>query len=367
MTLKKPFPGSNLTQVSHRIAYDPYIPVRETRSDCPEEFHRVLERALAKEPAKRYSSAAGMAEDLTRYLERGPQKPAIEPSDVTMIMKDQPAAKSVAVESQSTLIYSGPAPARPSAPPSVAAEGGPAPTVPSKPAASDKKASPAAPGARKRFIAWIAAHKKLEILSYPVYFRWVLAIVGAWAVLWAVILGVLYVKARAQTPVRNASTYGDRAIAWRKDMQKGMRLLQAGNGTEASSLFQSVLVQIPDSPALRMLEKEALRRQDMEISTQSASKRLGYYLGAGEDAFNRRDMGTAREYFQQALQVDPDNAVAKGYLQKIQSRAPAPRGAGLCPHPKPRWRPKPRRPPPGRPSRRPRPSPAPSPPYGCGS
>ena len=396
LTLKKPFPGSNLTQVSHRIAFDPYIPIRDTRHDCPEEFQRVMERALAKEPEKRYSSAAEMAEDLTRFLERGPQKSAIDVADVTMIMRDQPAAKAVPMESQGTVIYSGqapggpakielpskpvpaaptempsgptmeypkasksgpvppskeksaatpsppvppkpasppsppPAPARPPSPPSAAPKGAPPPAEPPKPAAKDKKKStPAAPsppatGARKKFIAWIAAHKKLEILSYTIYFRWVLAIVGAWAILWAVILGVLYLKARAQTPIQNASTYGDRAIEWRKDMQKGTRVLRAGNGAEASALFQSVLVQIPDSPALRLLEKEALRRQDLEISTQSSSKRLAYYLRAGEDAFNRRDMGTAREYFQQALQVDAGNAAAKAYLQKIQSRSPAP-------------------------------------------
>ena len=358
LTLKKPFPGSNLTQVSHRIAYDPYIPVRETRSDCPEEFHRVMERALAKEPAKRYPSAAEMAEELIHYLERGPRKPPIEPSDVTMIMRDQPAAKNVPVESQGTMIYSGqapggpakietlpkPVPAVPTAipssptpedpkvpkavpvPPSKGKSAAPKPAAINQQGAAVTPPGPAAPGARKKFIAWIATHKKLKILSYPIYFRWVFAIVAAWAILWAVILGVLYVKARAQTPVRNTSTYGDRAIAWRKDMQKGMRLLQAGNGTEASALFQSVLAQIPDSPAMRMLEKEALRRQDMEISTQSASKRLAYYLRAGEDAFNRRDMGTAREYFQQALQADAGNAAAKGYLQKIQSRAPSPSG-----------------------------------------
>lgn len=175
-------------------------------------------------------------------------------------------------------------------------------------------------GLRKRLIAWFAHSKGLQFLSYDIYVRWVLAVVGAWALLWALILGYLYTKARAKTPPPATDAYVARAIDWRKDMQKGMRALRAGSTADAIALFQKVLVQIPDSPALRTLMKEAMRRQDMEVSTKDATARLEYYLKMGEEAFKRKDMGSARVFFQNALDVDPENAAAQEYLHKLQIR-----------------------------------------------
>lgn len=67
-TLTKPFTGENLTVVSHGIVYEPYPPPRQHNPSLPPEIELVFERALAKDPTRRYASAGQLAKDLRRSL-----------------------------------------------------------------------------------------------------------------------------------------------------------------------------------------------------------------------------------------------------------------------------------------------------------
>ncbi|MES1244462.1 MAG: protein kinase [Acidobacteriota bacterium] len=68
LTRHKPFQGENLTVVSHRIVYDQFTPPRDYARDLPPGLERILDRALEKDPARRYQRAKDMADDLRRLL-----------------------------------------------------------------------------------------------------------------------------------------------------------------------------------------------------------------------------------------------------------------------------------------------------------
>src|SRR5687767_10272144 len=64
LTRQKPFQGENLTMVSHRIVYEPFVPARHYAPELPAGVLAVLERALEKKPEDRYASAGALARDL---------------------------------------------------------------------------------------------------------------------------------------------------------------------------------------------------------------------------------------------------------------------------------------------------------------
>ncbi|HEY2289180.1 MAG TPA: serine/threonine-protein kinase [Thermoanaerobaculia bacterium] len=68
LTRHKPFQGENLTVVSHRIVYDQFTPLREYARDVPPGVDRVLNRALEKDPGRRYQRAKDMVEDLRQVV-----------------------------------------------------------------------------------------------------------------------------------------------------------------------------------------------------------------------------------------------------------------------------------------------------------
>ena len=68
LTRHKPFQGENLTVVSHRIVYDPFTPPRDYARELPLGVEQILNRALDKEPVKRFQKAKEMVEELSRVL-----------------------------------------------------------------------------------------------------------------------------------------------------------------------------------------------------------------------------------------------------------------------------------------------------------
>ncbi len=65
LTGHKPFAGDNLTQVSHRIVYEPFTPPEKFVRDLPPALRTVLVKALEKNPDGRYATAGELARDLT--------------------------------------------------------------------------------------------------------------------------------------------------------------------------------------------------------------------------------------------------------------------------------------------------------------
>jgi len=65
---RPPFTGDGHLQVMHAIVHDSPPRLRELRPELPLEIDRIVSRALEKEPAKRYQSAAEMVRDLSTAL-----------------------------------------------------------------------------------------------------------------------------------------------------------------------------------------------------------------------------------------------------------------------------------------------------------
>ncbi len=61
---RRPFEGSDLTALAYQVVHAPHPPLASLRPGLPRAFEQVCARALAKEPAARYATAAEMAADL---------------------------------------------------------------------------------------------------------------------------------------------------------------------------------------------------------------------------------------------------------------------------------------------------------------
>ena len=81
LTRQKPFPGENLTVVTHRIVYEPFTPPEEYVPGFPGEIKAVLARALEKSPDRRFQTAGEMAAALERAA-----APALDPDETQATM-----------------------------------------------------------------------------------------------------------------------------------------------------------------------------------------------------------------------------------------------------------------------------------------
>jgi len=69
LTRRKPFQGENLTAVTHKIVYDPFIAPEEIVRDLPRGFTEILSRCLEKDPNRRYPRASEVARELRAVLQ----------------------------------------------------------------------------------------------------------------------------------------------------------------------------------------------------------------------------------------------------------------------------------------------------------
>ena len=63
-----PFDADNVAAVAYKQVYEPPPPVRDCAPDVPPPLAAIVARAMAKDPAARYATAADMAGDLQGYL-----------------------------------------------------------------------------------------------------------------------------------------------------------------------------------------------------------------------------------------------------------------------------------------------------------
>jgi tRNA A-37 threonylcarbamoyl transferase component Bud32 len=68
---ERPFPGESISTVIYRILHDSPTPLRELNPRIPRDLQRIVERALAKDPDRRFPSAQAFEEALLRFLETG--------------------------------------------------------------------------------------------------------------------------------------------------------------------------------------------------------------------------------------------------------------------------------------------------------
>ena len=71
-TLHPAFGGDDREEVLRRIAHDEPRPPRRLNPAIPAPFETIVLKAMAKEPARRYASAAALRDDLQRFLDNRP-------------------------------------------------------------------------------------------------------------------------------------------------------------------------------------------------------------------------------------------------------------------------------------------------------
>jgi predicted Ser/Thr protein kinase len=71
LTGQLPFTGDSLPAITHQIVQGKYIPVTELNPKIPESAHRIIARAMHKDPEKRYATAEDMMNDIAKYRAKG--------------------------------------------------------------------------------------------------------------------------------------------------------------------------------------------------------------------------------------------------------------------------------------------------------
>lgn len=78
LTLTRPFDGKNLQQIVYEICFKEPVPLSRRNSKVPRDLVTICQKALEKDPSKRYQTAAEFEADLQRFLRWEPvqAKPA---------------------------------------------------------------------------------------------------------------------------------------------------------------------------------------------------------------------------------------------------------------------------------------------------
>jgi serine/threonine protein kinase len=78
LTLRRPFDGKNLQQIVYEICFHEPVPLQKRNPKVPRDLVTICNKALEKDPNKRYRTAAELEADLLRFLRWEPvhAKPA---------------------------------------------------------------------------------------------------------------------------------------------------------------------------------------------------------------------------------------------------------------------------------------------------
>jgi WD40 repeat protein len=93
LTGRPPFVAETALHTLYQVLHDEPVPPRQLQSRVPRDLETICLKCLQKEPAKRYGSAAALAEDVQRYLEGQPvqARPAARLERVAKWVRRRPA------------------------------------------------------------------------------------------------------------------------------------------------------------------------------------------------------------------------------------------------------------------------------------
>lgn len=292
VTGKKPFHGENLTQVTHRIVFDPFPDPKRFVPGLPSALIRVMSRALEKDPASRYNRAAEISRDLRAVL--NPPKPthsAIGSSGSFLSDGDDSAAN----ESHNRTMTS--AAAHEALKPPTTTAGIPTLQSPTTPLPMSATAA-AKPAATPR---------------WPILVGALVAVLAL-----AVVLVVTLRDPPTTAGVETVDPEAELRARFQPLVDEGRRLLEAGDADGAQEAIEKALAIAPDNRRIRQLKTQA-EKLALELAGDDPEKaRVDYLLGAARNAIAQRDYKTAIRQIENALAIDADSSQGKQLLAEAQ-------------------------------------------------
>ena len=304
LTRHKPFQGENLTVVSHRIVYDQFTPPRDYAKDMPPGLEPILDRALEKDPARRYQRAKDLADDLRRVL---------------VGSRD---------DLNETLSIASWAPSGPGGPPTPIPPTGRGTTAAGSPGAAARPAAPAQAPPRQ------APKAPLSMKKIGLY-----ALLGAIVV----ILGVAAMKlGTAWSRPDQAATVSEAAqdpeTRFDSLLRDGETRFREGQYDAAIEAFSGAAAIAPDVKnrdyANARLQQTRTKKAESD-RLLSDKARIDIYLGEARKAFDDERYANALESAGQVLAIDAANAEA------LQIKTDAEKGLARLRQAKPRATPAP--------------------------
>ncbi len=285
---ERPFAGNTIAEVTHKIVrQSPPIP-SQVEASVPPALNPIVLRCLEKDPDRRFSSAGQLAR-------------ALEAVARIKVRRPKPPVDTVAA----------PAGARQDAAPSARA---------GKSAGGSRLS-----GLGKELVSRWNALPLPEPLRWEVNPTWAIAIVAAWILLWAAVLGLLARRvpegpwpAPSAARVRALHELGETLTAARRDLERG-------DARAALAGARTVLDQAPASRAARSIAAAALERIEAERRSEATRKQVQALVTEGRRLFRKRRYTQAADRFTAALELDPENELAASYLELAQARIPAAR------------------------------------------
>ena len=290
VTGKKPFQGENLTQVTHRIVFDPFPDPKRFVPGLPDALVRVMSRALEKDPGQRYPRAAEIARDLRAVL--NPPKPShsVIGSSGSFLGggEDGGTGDSHNMTMTSAAAHEALKPPTTAAIPTLKAPTTPLPTTP--PAAVS--ASPS---------------------------RWPL-IVGALVALLAiaVIVAVVFDRHPAAETVARVDPEAELTARYEPHVEAARQHLEAGDVDSALAEIEKALAIAPENRSIRQLKTRAESLAAELAGDDPEQARVDYLLESARAAIVQRDYKTALRQAEAALAIDARSTAGKGLLAEAQ-------------------------------------------------
>ena len=280
LTRHKPFQGENLTVVSHRIVYDHFTPPKEYARDLPPGVEQVLDRALEKDPARRYQRARDLAEDLRRVLSASRDDLNETLSIASWAPGTEPARYTTPPSGVVTTVSGG-------------SSGTPPPMAAAKPAPAPKK--PRQPMSTRRMLmfAGVAA---------------VVAILAAAAILLAISWsGGKEASAPSETPAQDAAQTRYLAL-----VKRGEALRDQLKFTEAIDSFMQAMQLAPPGDKPKMVS-EIQRTQELAgeyFKTLDRAGKIAAHLADAKIALEDGRFDSALDSADALLVIEPTHAEA---------------------------------------------------------
>ena len=316
LTRRKPFGGDSLTSISYKIVHESFPALHEVNPQIPEEYERVIEVCLAKEPAQRYQRGKEFAAAIRAAL-RG-ERPSRSRDRVPTV--DAPLAEVPAAGST----YSATTAAAAAAAEANAAFNATGPADVVRRDATPRRRQPT--DTFRRTLDGVRAYPLWrKPVAIPIFF----GIVGV--ALLALVIGYVSLKSRVPE-VPPVDTYRETRVQKERALRvEADRLLREGRITDAYAVLEQLNKIAPGSDYVNAtMEKLSRMRQQQEINRQQIEQAKQLF-DQGVILFNNQQYGPAIEIFQQSFHLNPNSEVTAAYLKLAQQEDDRMRAQRLSP------------------------------------